>query len=212
MVLQSSHHHPFAAVHTASAARCRRVLVILVGLLLAASAHVFAADVDPQPVRTDRQVQSTVRLEDLLDDAYADNPSIRKAREAWRTTVENYRVSTGYPDPQVMVTWFSQPIETRLGPQEWSAQISQQIPFPGKMSKVGELVAADARIARLNLDKAVKETLLAVKASYFELWYIRQAKAITRQNTELLQHIRKIVETAHADDRTTLTDVIKAQS
>jgi cobalt-zinc-cadmium efflux system outer membrane protein len=73
--------------------------------------------------------------------------------------VENYRVTTGYPDPQLMVTWFPEPIETRLGPQDWNAQISQMIPFPGKLSKAGELVAADARIARLKLDKAVKETL-----------------------------------------------------
>ena len=66
--------------------------------------------------------------------------------------MENYRVTTGYPDPQLMVTWFPEPIETRLGPQDWNAQISQMIPFPGKLSKAGELVAAEARIARLKLD------------------------------------------------------------
>ena len=130
----------------------------------------------------------------------------------WRATVENYRIATSYPDPQLMVTWFPEPIETRLGPQDWNAQISQMIPFPGKLSKAGELVAADARIARLKLDKAVKETILAVKESYFELWYVRQARTITQHNADLLDHIRKIAETAHADDRATLTDEVKAQS
>ncbi|HSO18278.1 MAG TPA: TolC family protein, partial [Desulfosarcina sp.] len=96
--------------------------------------------------------------------------------------------------------------------QDWNAQISQMIPFPGKLSKAGELVAADARIARLKLDKAIKETLLAVKESYYELWYIRQAATITRHNADLLDHLRKIGETAHADDRATLIDVVKAHS
>jgi outer membrane protein, heavy metal efflux system len=86
------------------------------------------------------------------------------------------------------------------------------IPFPGKLSKAGELVAADARIARLKLDGAIKETILAVRESYYELWYIRQARAVTRHNAGLLDHLRKIGETAHADNRATLTDVIKAQS
>jgi outer membrane protein TolC len=153
-----------------------------------------------------------IQLAALLNHAYAHNPSIRQAREAWRATVEKYRVATGYPEPQLMVTWFPEPIETRLGPQDWNAQISQKIPFPGKLSKAGELVAADARIARLKLDKAVKETILAVQESYYELWYIRQAKAITWHNNDLLNHIRRIAETAHADERATLTDVIKAQS
>ncbi|WP_419657755.1 TolC family protein [Desulfosarcina variabilis] len=190
----------------------RRVTVPLAMIMLLVGAQVSAGDVNPNPNRASLTTSPTVGLADLIDHAYAHNPSIRKAREAWRATVERYRVTTGYPDPQLMVTWFPEPIETRLGPQDWNAQISQMIPFPGKLSKAGELVAADARIARLNLDKTVKETIRAVKASYFELWYIRQARAITGQNTDLLKHIRKIAETAHADDRATLTDVIKAQS
>ncbi len=159
-----------------------------------------------------QNLTKTVRLADLIDHAYAHNPFIQQAREAWRAMVENYRVTTGYPDPQLMVTWFPEPIETRLGPQDWNAQISQMIPFPGKLSKAGELVAADTRMARLRLDMAVNETVLAIRKSFYELWYIRQAQTVTEHNARLLDHIRKISETAHADNRATLTDVVKAQS
>ena len=186
--------------------------VLLAGLLLFMGTRASAGDSGLPPSGEAQPLTGTLRLADLIDDAYAHNPSIEQAREAWRATVENYRVTTGYPDPQLMVTWFPEPIETRLGPQDWNAQISQMIPFPGKLSKAGELVAADARIARLKLDMTVKETLLAVQESYYELWYIRQAKTVTEHNARLLDHLRKISETAHADNRATLTDVIKAQS
>ena len=185
---------------------------LLSGLLLFMGTSAIAGDSGLPPSGEEQPLTGTLRLADLIDDAYAHNPSIEQAREAWRATVENYRVTTGYPDPQLMVTWFPEPIETRLGPQDWNAQISQMIPFPGKLSKAGELVAADARIARLKLDMTVKETLLAVQESYYELWYIRQAKTVTEHNARLLDHLRKISETAHADNRATLTDVIKAQS
>ena len=195
---------------------CRRALIFFLVLL---SWMVFcrpgsAEAAEPVPVEGDgrRPLSSPVRLADLVQQAYAHNPSIAQAREAWRATVENYRVATGYPDPQLMVTWFPEPIETRLGPQDWNAQLSQMIPFPGKLSKAGELVDADAQMARLRLDMAVKETMLAVRESYYELWYLRQARTITRQNSELLAHIRKIAETGHAEDRVTMTDVAKAQS
>ena len=186
--------------------------VLLLGITLLFAAGAVAGDLERPPAGEDPTLKDTVRLADLVEQAYSQNPSIQQARESWRATVENYRITTGYPDPQLMVTWFPEPIETRLGPQDWNAQISQMIPFPGKLSKAGELVAADARIARLKLDMAVKETLLAVRESYFELWYIRQAKTVTEHNARLLDHIRKISETAHADNRATLTDVVKAQS
>ena len=175
-------------------------------------ASASADDSGQPPAGEKRSLTGTLRLADLIDQAYANNPSIQMAREAWKASVENYRVTTGYPDPQLMITWFPEPIETRLGPQDWNAQISQMIPFPGKLTKAGELVIADARIARLKLDMAVKETILAVQESYYELWYIRQAKTVTEHNARLLDHLRKISETAHADNRATLTDVVKAQS
>ena len=190
-------------------------LALLPWLVCGWTASAGAVDrVQPvQPVQNDpRPPSAPVRLSELIEQAYAHNPSIEKAREAWRATVEDYRVATGYPDPQVMVTWFPEPIETRLGPQDWNAQLSQMIPFPGKLSKVGDLVDADAQLARLKLDMAVKETVLAVRQSFYELWYIRQARTITRQNSDLLAHLRKLAETAYAADRATMTDVAKAES
>ncbi|BBO85940.1 PTS cellobiose transporter subunit IIC [Desulfosarcina ovata subsp. sediminis] len=188
------------------------IILVAMVILFFSTIDVFAGGGEVQSADDDAIQAGPVRLEDLIDLAYTNNPSIAQAREAWRATVEDYRVAAGYPDPQIMLTWFPEPIETRLGPQDWNAQITQVIPFPGKLSKVGKLVAQEARIARLKLDKAVKETILAIKSSYYELWYIRQAKAINQHNSELLAHIRKISETAHAQDRATLTDVVKAQS
>jgi outer membrane protein TolC len=104
------------------------------------------------------------------------------------------------------------PIETRLGPNDWNATLTQMIPFPGKLSKAGEIVESDARIARLMMDKTVRDMVVAIRESFFELSYIRQAAKVAGQNMELLQHLRKVAETAYAEDRTAFFDVVKAQS
>lgn len=151
-------------------------------------------------------------VSDLVAYAYRTNPSIESARQGWKAVVERYRIVTAYPDPMLMVTYFPDPIETRLGPQDWNANLTQTIPFPGKLSKAGDLVQVDAKIARLNLDKALREMVVKVRESYYELLYIRDAKRVVAQNRELLDHLRKVGETAYAQDRTAFLDVVKAQS
>lgn len=149
---------------------------------------------------------------DLVDYALEANPEIRAARAAWRLQIEKYRLATAYPDPQLMITYFPEPIETRLGPQDWNAQLSQTIPFPGRLGSQGSIARADADIARLNLDKTVRDTVVRLRISFEELLYIHRALAIARENSKLLDHIRKTGETAYGEGRGTLYDVTKAQS
>lgn len=160
----------------------------------------------------DSRLTQTVTVADLATYAYLNNPSIQSAREAWKATVEKYRLETGYPDPQFSATYFPEPIETRLGSQDWKLDLSQVIPFPGKLSKAGEVVQVEARIAKLSLDKAVRDVTVAIRESFHEFGYIRKAKQVTGENIQLLDQLRKIAETAYAGDRATFFDVVKAQA
>jgi outer membrane protein TolC len=153
-----------------------------------------------------------ITISDLINYAYGKNPSIKAAREEWKATIEEYRVVTGYPDPLLSINLFPEPIETRLGPQDWNLNLSQMIPFPGKLSKSGEVAEVEAGIARLKLDRTVRDVFLSIRETYHEILYIREAKRLANENLELLNHLRKIGETAYAEDRTTLLDMIKAQS
>ncbi len=162
--------------------------------------------------RLESRINQRVSIEDLIEYAYEQNPSIQVAREAWQATVESFRVATGYPDPELMVTYYPEPLETRLGPQDWNANISQKIPFPGKLSKAGEIVETKARIAKLNLDRTIRDVIVSVRESFYELIYIRKAKEVAGQNMKLLEHLRKVGETAYAQDRAALLDMVKAQS
>ena len=111
-----------------------------------------------------------------------------------------------------MITYFPEPIETRLGPQDWNASISQNIPFPGKLSKAGEIVETEAHIAKLKLDLTIQKLVQSIRESFHELIYIRKAKLIAHENLKLLEHLRKIAETAYAQEKSTLLDMVKAQS
>ena len=183
-------------------------MLIIVGMIFTPLVSVAATDLND----LDARLSGTVILGDLVQYAYRNNPSIREAREAWRATIEQYRLETAYPDPEIMMTYFPEPLETRLGPQDWNANLTQKIPFPGKLTKAGEVVEAEARIAKLNVDKTIRDIIVSIRESFYELSYIRQAQTAADQNLKLLNHLRKISETAYAQDRNTLLDMVKAQS
>lgn len=197
--------------------KCLRISIWFVATLLAL--HLAGSLIPPsyaaQAMSTEEleaKLTQTAGIGDLVAHAYRENPSIRAAQEAWRATVEKYRLATALPDPQLNVSYFPEPIETRLGPQDWNLTLSQMIPFPGKLSKAGEVVQADSRIARLKLDLAVQNVILSIRESYHELLYIREAKIVVKQNMQLLDHLRKVGETAYAEGRAILMDMVKAQS
>ena len=108
-------------------------------LIAAAAGNADAASLAEQNMlrnaQMDTRLTQTVTVADLVTYAYLNNPSILSAKEAWKATVEKYRLKTGYPDPQLSMTYFPAPIETRLGPQDWNLTISQKIPFPGSMKR-----------------------------------------------------------------------------
>ena len=86
------------------------------------------------------------------------------------------------------------------------------IPFPGKLSKAGEVVEVEAQMAVLELDKALRDVIVGIRESYHELLYIRDAKRVVALTRDLLEHLREVGETAYAQNRATFFDVAKAQS
>jgi cobalt-zinc-cadmium efflux system outer membrane protein len=144
---------------------------------------------------------------DLVNYAYKTNPMIQAARQSWKGVIERYRVETAHPDPELGFSSYPKPLMAL-----YEVMISQMIPFPGKLSQMGEVAKAEIEMARVEMDKALRDTIVGIRESYHELWYIKEAKKVVALNRGLLEHIRKAGETAYAQDRNTFFDVVKAQS
>jgi outer membrane protein, heavy metal efflux system len=161
----------------------------------------------PETGLPEEKISGGAALEDLLEYAYLANPSIRAGREGWRGVIERHRVETALPDPELNFAYFPRPFMTNF-----DLSLSQMIPFPGKLSKAGEVVEADIQAARLELSRALRDVGTAVRESYQELLYLREAKQTTSLTRDLLEHLRKLGEAAYTGERATLYDVLKSQS
>lgn len=190
----------------------RRSLMLAATLMLLFSISAAATESNPDLEDLEARIRQSVSMKDLLTYAREKNPEIQSARQRFKAAQEIYRVDTGYPDPQVMVTYYPAPIETRLGPQDWNATLSQAVPYPGKLTRAGEVASAKAELAGIALDKTVRDVALAVQESFFELYYLRTSQGIVKQQMELFDNLIKTTESAYAQDRLTLVAVINAHS
>lgn len=187
------------------------LILFSISILLMFNSFSFA-DSKEKFTQVENRLSDTIILSDLLNYAYASNPSITASKESWKVFIENYRIGKSYPDPQLMTVYFPSPIETRLGPQDWNLTLSQAIPFPGKLTQKGKVLESDTKISKLKLDKTIKNIVTSISGSYYELVYIQKAVDIAKANFNLNQELVKISENAYTKDKALFYDISKAQA
>lgn len=183
---------------------------ILMALLVSADATLLASELTTQELKA--RIEKGPAQADLIAYAYQSSPMIQSAQAMWKATAEKYKVATGLPYPRVIGEGMYMAEEIKGSPEDWKLTLTQMIPLPGRLGTEGDVVTAEARAARFNLDKAIRDVTTQIRESYQELVYIREAKRIAELNKELLDQLRTIGENAYAQNRAILYDVMKAQA
>lgn len=187
-----------------------RLAVFLVILALPTPALAESTLVQTVPADTLNPTGST--LSAMVEYAYQHNPAIEAARQGWRAAVQRVRVVTALPDPELSYRYLTDTVGSRTDPRNIEITITQSVPFPGKLSKEGNAATADARIARLEFDRMVRDTVVQVRESFHELQYIREARRIADGNLAILSQLEALISTAYAAKQATFVDVSKALS
>jgi len=164
--------------------------------------------------QTDMATLFAERLElpTLIRIAVDRSPKVSAARARWQATIEKYPQVTALPDPMFMYGYFVRSVETRVGPQRHRISFSQAFPFPGTLDTAGQVVKKAIEIERVKHEQVIRDLIVELKLSYHELAYLQRAVELTRQNQELIASILTIATARYAEGKTTLNDVLKAQS
>ena len=188
-----------------------RLLVSMVILIFAVQ-PLWASDHRAQAQFEAPGISHSATLFDLIAVARDQNTAIKAARAAWKADLENVRIAGALPDPQASVTWFPAPIETRLGPQDWNAMISQQIPFPKKLTTKKQIAGIEVSVAQLKTDEVFRKVVADVKTAFYELLYIRKARQIAEKNRTLLRQFQEMAQSTYGQNRAVFAEVVKAQA
>jgi outer membrane protein TolC len=163
------------------------------------------------------EAATAASLPELLAEAAHNNPDIAAAARAWRAAAQIPTQVSTMPDPQITVQHLAvgspRPFAgySNSGFAYVGFGISQDIPYPGKLSLKAEAAQRDAAVAREKFEAAKRNVQEQVKVSYFQLAYIQKTLAVLQRDQTLLDQIEKIAEARYRLGQGHQQEVLKAQ-
>jgi len=154
----------------------------------------------------------TLTVESLLKEVEENNPAVRAARERWQGALEIPKSARALPNPRASFDVPLQSVETRGGPIQGKASVSQAIPFPGKRGLVGKVASLEARVAQQGYRAAVLAMRSHAANLALDLYHHRRAVEIFDQQIELLRHFSRVAEKKYGAGRGTQAAAFRAQA
>jgi len=149
-------------------------------------------------------------LNNYLEQAATHNPELQTRFYEYHAALEQIPQVGALPDPQVMIGYFVLPVETRLGPQQLKVSLSQQFPWFGTL-KAKKSVAAERAEAKFQAFEAAKYHLFyKVKSTWYDLYVLQKAIAITEENLTFLRSFRELALIKYEGGKASMVDVLRA--
>nr|WP_321451415.1 TolC family protein [uncultured Carboxylicivirga sp.] len=131
-------------------------------------------------------------LEHYLTLAAENNPSLKAAFNKYMAALEKAPQVSALPDPQIAFAYFIQPVETRLGPQEFKISASQMFPWFGTLQARENAAISNAKAQYEMFEQQKSKLFQEVKANWYNLYFNQRALDITRENMTLLQSFQRL--------------------
>ena len=178
---------------------------ILVTVVLLGFTSVATAD--------EKEIVSSLTLEQLVGDAMRENPQLKSARAKWEAMKERPAQERTLPNPMLTYSGMDM-IDGGTWPdtQEKRIMLQQEFPRFGKLGLKGKVAEKDAESMQREYEGMQREVIMMVKESYFDLYATQRALSITRAEEDVLKQMQKIAEAKYGVGEITQQDVLKAQA
>lgn len=143
-------------------------------------------------------LETNLTLTAALKYGAENSPGLQAALHHWKSAEQNITVQKALPDPTLTYGYYVESVETRVGPQNQSIQLTQKIPGFGKLA-LAKAIATDLTAAageRYRREKLALDT--AITQGYAELYYLKRNTEITEERIQLMRTLEQIAQTRYA--------------
>ncbi len=160
----------------------------------------------------DQAAQSSLALPDLIPEALARNPELVAARKQWEAATNRIAQARSLDDPTLSVHLWNFPQTFNVTRADNSIfGLSQNLPFPGKLTLKGEIASRSAEMTEQALHGKERELITRLKQTYYDLFLAHKAIQIHQEQVELLRQFVEIANTKFRTGKGSQADVLKAQ-
>jgi outer membrane protein TolC len=149
---------------------------------------------------------------ELVRQVLARNPNLRAASDAWRAALARYPQVTALDDP--MFSYDVRPRSfgsDRVDPGN-DFNVTQAIPFPGKLAWRGERALAEAESAEGDLEAQRVDLAALASRLYDAFWLAERAQETNAQHAALLDRVQRVALSRYASGSGSQQDVLAAQT
>jgi len=140
-------------------------------------------------------VQSTSfsqSLDEYLKVAAENNPELKAYFNEYLSSLENVPHTGAFPDPELTMGFFFQPMERFMGNQQADIQLMQMFPWFG-MLKTQKDEASKMALAQYEVFQDAKYRLFyQVKNTWYQLYRLEEEIRITEENLEILKQYERL--------------------
>lgn len=159
--------------------------------------------------------KSTLTLDEVVRNALSKNPAVKSAAHTVAAQRAKVSQAGALPDPSVGIGWMgnARPFSVQSGDPSSYRNVSamQMLPFPGKRSLRGQIVAKEADASQWDLEAVRRRVVAEVKTAYFDYWYYDKAIRTTQQDRDLLTKLSQIAEVRYRVGKGMQADVLRSQ-
>jgi cobalt-zinc-cadmium efflux system outer membrane protein len=133
-------------------------------------------------------------LSELISAVLTRNPTLTEMNAAWQAVLARVPQISAYDDPMFRVTVGPGSISSDTVDFAYRLEISQKIPFPGKLSLRWEQATREADAAASDYLDARLQIIEATCLLYYEYYLVHRALEVNQENLKLLQEARRTAE------------------
>jgi outer membrane protein TolC len=134
--------------------------------------------------------------QDMLDSyliiAAENNPGLKSRFNEYLAALEVAPQVKALPDPQLAFGYFIQPVETRVGPQEFRISASQMFPWFGTLKSKEDVAIQTAKAKYEAFEETKSKLFNEVRGTYYNIYFNRKAIDIVQDNILILNIFQRL--------------------
>ncbi len=148
-------------------------------------------------------------LEAYLSEAAENNPGLKAQYADFEAALQRVPQVSSLPDPSFSFGYFSDPVETRIGPQKARFALTQMFPWFGTLAAQKDVATNMARAKYQAFVDAKNELFFIVKSAYYPLYEVKEMLRLQNENYEILTTYKQLALTAFSNAKGSMVDVIR---
>jgi cobalt-zinc-cadmium efflux system outer membrane protein len=172
------------------------------------------AEVPASTVRavTDQPIESTKTLSEqtLVDQVLERNPTLAQMTAAWQAAMERIPQAKSWDDPMLSGVIAPSSFNTSQVEPGYRLEVSQKIPFPGKLRLKGQAASAEANASRNDLEDARIQLVEGTRLAFSEYYLTDRALVVNAEALKLLNEFRQNADTRFKTGQAPQQEVFQA--